>query len=393
MPSLKILLIHNRYQQRGGEDAVFEAETRLLREHGQQVSTLEFSNADLLSLTAKLKMSYRIFYNPVSVRQLEEQILDFQPDVIHVHNFFYVASPGIFVVAARHQVPVVLTLHNYRLICAGALLLRNGLPCELCVHQQFPLHGVIHGCFGGSPLKSAQLTLMTGIHKMLGTFRNKIAKYITLTSFAQQKILDSSLQVTENQVVVKPNSVADRGFAEGATRQEFFLFVGRLSEEKGIRVLLNAAENQPFKLEIIGEGEPEMNEFVKEVAATHPNITFHGFQQQDFILEKLKNCLALVFPSVWYEGLPMTILEAFSTGTPVIASDQQNLNRIVTDQQTGLLFRTGNPESLAQTLRFLVANRPTLMPLYENARLEYLSKYTPEQNYKALLAIYETVIS
>jgi glycosyltransferase involved in cell wall biosynthesis len=390
---MKILLIHNYYQQRGGEDAVFEAESQLLREKGNEVETITFRNDILTSFRQKLKSGWQMLYNTDSAKLLKRKIQDFAPDIIHIHNFFRIASPAVLYVASEYNIPVVQTLHNYRLICAGALLLRQNQPCELCVQKRFPTAGIQYKCFGDSAIKSAQLTLMTGLHKTLGTFKHKVSKYITLTDFARQKILNSSLNLQESQVVVKPNSVEDYGWSKPDERQHFFLFIGRLTQEKGIDVLLKAFEKAELKLEMIGEGDIKMQEKIKELTLQNKHITFHGFQKKDFIISKLKSCQALVFPSVWYEGLPMTILEAYATGTPVIASNQQNINQIVKDKQTGLLFETGNEDSLLQTLHYFEKEKGSLESLYKNARQEYLQNYTPDQNYTRLMAIYDELVN
>ncbi len=399
---MKILLIHNHYTQHGGEDTVFEAEKSLLQQNGHQIETLTFDNKSDAGF-AKLKMIYSIFYNNQSAKLLTDKINAFQPQIIHVHNFFRIASPAIFYVAHKYKIPVVQTLHNYRLICAGALLLRENKPCELCVNKKFPLDGIIHKCFGNSALKTAQLTLMTSLHKYLGTWKNKISTYICLTEFSKNKIANSSLQIPQNQIVVKANFVEDvmknhpqpllskEGSQENnQKREDFYLFIGRLSKEKGIDILLQAAQNQGFKLQIIGDGD--LREMVEKASQTYPNIIYHGFQNKEFITNKLKACKALIFPSIWYEGMPLTILEAFSAGTPIIASDIDNVKELITDNYNGLHFKYGNANDLAQKVTFFDENYNKLAHLYMQARLTYEQKYTPEIIYKQLIAIYEATI-
>ena len=389
---MKILLIHNLYALHGGEDTVFNSEKALLEDNGHQVETLIFDNKNFKGI-AKIKMIYTIFYNSHSAKLLTDKIKAFQPQIIHVHNFFYEASPAIFYVASKYKIPVVQTLHNYRLICAGALLLRDNKPCELCVNKKFPLEGIKHKCFGNSALKTAQLTLMTSLHKYLGTWKNKITTYICLTEFTKNKIANSSLQILENQIIVKPNFVEDVGNSQ-LKREDFYLFVGRLSKEKGIDILLEAAKNQGFKLEIIGGGD--LKEMVEKVAQTHQNIIYHGFQDKTFITNKLKTCRAMIFPSIWYEGMPLTILEAFSAGTPIIASNIDNVKELVTDNYNGLHFNYGNATDLAQKVQFFEDNFNNnfaeISHLYTQARLTYEQKYTPQIIYKQLIAIYEKTI-
>ena len=385
---MKILQIHNQYTKKGGEDGVLEAERNLLASKGNEVEQLFFSNKGIEGFE-KIKLLYKTIYNQNSTKILRDKIQDFRPDIIHIHNLFYVASPAILYESHNQGIPVVLTIHNFRLICTGALLLRDGQVCELCTQKTFPLAGIQHKCFQNSALKSAQLTLSTSIHKILGTWKNKVDAYIVLSNFAKNKLINSSLQLAEEQVFIKPNFTEDKGWAGSEDRQNFFLFVGRLSHEKGIQTLLEASKQADFRLEIIGDGE--MKPLVEEFAQRYPNIVYHGFQGQDFIAEKMKQCKALLFPSVWYEGMPLTLLEAFSTGTPVIISDIDNLNEMVKHQYNGLHFRTGDSKDLAEKIQYFQQNATA--HYYENARKTYEMLYSPEKNYQELIEIYQKAIN
>lgn len=384
---MKILQIHNQYTKKGGEDTTVANEKSLLLAKSHQVEQLFFDNGQIKGIE-KMKILYKSIYNQNSTKILRDKIQDFRPDIIHIHNLFYVASPAILYEAQKNKVPVVLTIQNFRLICSGSLLLRNGQVCELCTQKVFPFSGIKHKCFQNSVLKTAQLTFTTGIHKILGTWQNKVDAYITLTDFVKKKLIQSSLQLPESKVFVKPNFTEDKGWASAESRDNFFLYVGRLSHEKGIRTLLEASKQIDFHLEIIGDGE--MRQMVQAFAQQNPNIIYHGFQGQDFIIEKMKQCKALLFPSIWYEGMPLTLLEAFSTGTPVIISDIDNLNEMVSNQYNGLHFKTGNSKDLAEKIYYFQQNASSTF--YENARKTYEELYRPEKNYQELMGIYQKVI-
>ena len=384
---MKILQIHNSYTKKGGEDGVLEAERNLLTSGGNQVEQVLFTNEGL-SKWEKIHLLYKSIYNGSAAKTLNEKIESFQPDIIHIHNLFYVASPAILYEAQKRNIPLVFTVHNFRLICSGALLLRNGQVCEFCTQKKFPLSGIKYKCFQSSALKTAQLTLVTGIHKLLGTWRNKVDAYVTLTNFVKNKLVNSSLRLPEEKIFVKPNFTYEKGWETSEKRQNFFLFVGRLSREKGIHILLEASKQGDFRLEIIGDGE--MKQVVQEAMQSNPNIIYHGFQGQDFIVEKMKQCKALLFPSIWYEGMPLTLLEAFSTGTPVIISDIDNLNEMVSNQYNGLHFKTGNSKDLAEKIYYFQQNASSTF--YENARKTYEELYSPEKNYQELIKIYQKVI-
>ena len=362
---MNILVIHNKYKEKGGEDNSFAIEVKMLREHGQNVETLLFDNADLNSKLSLIKLTYKLFYNFESAAIIRKKIDEFKPDIIHVHNFFYVISPSVFYVAAKKNVPIVFTVRNYRLICVGAYLLRNNCICELCVKNKFPIHGLRYKCHSNSRIKSTQLTLMIGFHKIVNTWRHRINKYIVLTDFAKRKLLFSSLNLAPDQIVVKPNFCTDFGFTNGEERQDFFLFIGRLSDEKGIDILLKSFEIKPYKLKIIGTGV--YGKAVSDLSIKYPHIEYLGFRKNEFIIDQLKKCKALIFPSKWYEGMPRTILEAFSTGTPVISTDLDNINEIVINGFNGFHFNNGDAQSLAKMIQYF-NEHSDLKLIYENAR-------------------------
>jgi glycosyltransferase involved in cell wall biosynthesis len=212
-----------------------------------------------------------------------------------------------------------------------------------------------------------------------------VVRYIVLTAFARQLFDDSALRVRPEQFSIKPNFLKDPGIME-TPRSEAMLFVGRLSPEKGIKTVLDACRTGGFKLIIIGDG-PERS-IVEEAAESNPNIRYLGFQNRDIILEHLRTCRALIFPSVWYEGFPITILEALATGTPIIASAIGGIPEIVQHGVSGLLFEPGNiPELLG---RIAEIQRPgKVEELSMNARKAYVERYTPERNYEALMDIYQ----
>lgn len=387
---IRILLVHNRYKQYGGEDATFDAEKTLLESRGNIVQTIVFTNNEIEGLLSKIKTGIQLFFNLKSAILIKKRILDFKPDIIHVHNFFYTASPSIFYAAKRLKIPVVVTLQNYRLICSGSLLLRDLKPCSLCVGQKFPFSGIKHKCHRGSSMETANITCMTGVHKLLNTWQKQIDQYIAVTEFAKGIYVNSSLKLAAERIVVKPNSVEDVNLDNIANRDLCFLYVGRLSEEKGITTLLKAFIDSEYLIEIIGDGP--LRNLVEDAATYHSNIRYHGYKDRAFIISRLKKCRALIMPSIWYECLPITILEAFSTGTPIIISDIGNLNEIVTNQYNGLHFRTNDPMDLRNKINDFVINKDKYFVLYENARHTYLSKYTPNLNYENLMAIYNNLI-
>ncbi len=381
---MKILMIHNKYQQKGGEDFVFENEFNLLQKYGHTVDILIFDNNQIKSAIDKLKIGLFSIYNPESIKILENKINSFKPDIIHVHNFFPIASPSIFFITKKFNIPVVVTLHNYRLICPNALLFRKGNVCEKCIIKVFPYLGIIHKCYRDSFIQTLSLSLVTSIHRYIKTWHSKVDKFITLTNFQKNKFLSSSINIPKEKFVVKPNFSED--FGEGyQDRENCFLYVGRLSQEKGILTMLKAFEGTDFSLIIIGEGDLR-NEVIR-YSEENKNIKYLGFKSKNEIINFMKKSKALIFPSEWYEGFPMVLVESLSTGTPIITSNIGSQAEIVKDKHLGMHFTIGDFADLRKKVKeFLKINDKIF---YQNARNEYLEKYTPEKNYEKLLSIYK----
>lgn len=378
---MKVLQIHNKYRHYGGEDAVVDNEFKLLKANNIEVYQLFFNNEEL-SLGALL-------FNRTSFLKTINEIKLHKPDVVHVHNIFYKASPSILMAAKKMNVPVVITLHNFRLLCSGALFLRNSEVCIKCKNLIYPYHGVLNKCFQNSYSKSLILSTFIGINKYFNTWDKYIDNVILLTPFIKNLIKNSSLEINVNKLLIKPNSTDD--FIEDNTLEKVrdgFLFVGRLSKEKGIDTLIKIFNNLPHvKLDIIGSGELELD--LKRKA--NSNITFHGKQERGFIKQKLLKTKALLFPSICYEGLPNTIIESFSSGTPVIANNIDNINEIIEDNFNGEILNFKIDKVTIKKIDEF--DKKDLTEYQINSRNTYLSKYTHEANFKNLHQIYCNLIN
>lgn len=386
---MKILYIHNKYREEGGEDVAFNAEVSLFKQY-HEVFELVFNNDDIVTVTGKLKAGITGFYNLSSAQKVNEIIAVFEPDVIHIHNLFFTASPSILYAAKKRRVPVIITLHNYRLICCNALLLRNNRVCELCVNHKLPHYGIKYRCYRKSAIGSAITTGITGVHKYLKTWNKYVTQYISLTEFARYKFIRSSLSLNENQITVIPNFVFDNGEYR-QTRENYFLYVGRISEEKGIEVLLKAfSPDLIHKLIIVGDG-PIKHLLEKQYASG--NIAFIGKKRRHEVVDLMNRCKALIFPSVCYEGMPFTIIEAFSTGTPVIASRLGAMAELIQDGLNGFHFEANNVEDLKNAFqKFLQLDEGQRKNMHSQARLSYEQKYHPETHYKAMMSVYHRAI-
>jgi glycosyltransferase involved in cell wall biosynthesis len=364
-----------------------------MRSKGHQVMIHFFDNATIATgVAGKLKAGINAIYNRASAAEIRNVINNFKPDIVHVHNFFFAASPSVLMQVHKLGIPLVVTIQNYRLICANALLLRNNQVCELCIKHDFPWYGVKYNCYHDSAVQSAAVGSMAALHKWLGTWKNTVDLYITPSAFARNKLLESSFKVAPQKIQVKHNFIPDAGTGDINNRKNYFLFVGRLSSEKGVDVLIDAWSRLPNQQLIIAGDGPERERLMAKSSSLN-NIQFIGRKKPEEIIELMKSCKALIFPSIWYEGLPLTIIEAFSTGTPVIGSDIGAISEMISHSFNGLLFKLADSMSLATTIE----QYNTIMSagdhsLYSNARTTYLEKYHPDKCYSDIMDLYDRLL-
>jgi len=384
---MRVLLFHTHYQQPGGEDSVFAAETSLLQEMGHEVLVYTLHNHALEGMS-KAKAALYTTWNPVVYRELRQKIKAFRPQVVHIHNTFPLASPSVIHAAKAEKTPVVMTLHNYRLLCVNALLFREGHICEECLGR-LPWPGVLHGCYRDSRAASGAVALMLTAHRALGTWTRMVDVYIALTEFARQKFIDGGLP--SKNIVVKPNFVyPDPGVGSG--KGGYALFVGRLSPEKGVSTLLKAWEKLEGRvsLKIVGDG-PLADEVQK--AAEHiRGVEWLGRKAIEEVYFLMGEASFLIVPSEWYETFGRVAIEAFAKGTPVLAANIGAVSEVTEHGRTGLHFRPGDPNDLAAKVKRLLSNPAELSRMRKEARAEYEAKYTAERNHKMLMEIYQRAI-
>ena len=383
---MRILIAHNSYQMPGGEDVVFESESALLEAHGHEVVRYVADNSEI-SEYSRAALAANSIWNAKVVRQVRSLIRRARPDVMHVHNTMPLISPAIYHAAYAERVPVVQTLHNFRLLCPTAELLRKGKVCEECVGTTTYWPGIVHGCYRGSRAATAVVAAMITTHKLLGTWHNKISRYIAMSEFMRRKYVEGGWP--PKKIIVKPNFF-DCGATARTARGDYVLFAGRLSNEKGLKTLLSALGRMstPPLLKIAGQGP-----LMPANPGAHSNVEWLGHLPRDHVIELMKGASALVFPSEWYEGCPLTIIEAFAIGLPVITSRLGNMAEMVTDGVTGLLFGPTDPVDLAAVIEWALAHRAETEAMAARARQEFELKYTPERNYQALMAIYRGVMN
>jgi glycosyltransferase involved in cell wall biosynthesis len=386
---VKVLVIHNEYQQRGGEDAVVDAEERLLVENGHTVVRYKRTNDELQDRRGlvSLKAGMQTVWASRSHRELSALIAKEKPDAAHFHNTLPLISPAAYYACVAAKVPVVQTLHNYRLLCPSATLLREGKVCESCLGRSVPWPGLVHACYRDSRAATAAVAAMVAVHRAIGTWRQKVKVYVALTEFARRKFVEGGLPA--ERIVVKPNFIT-RDPGSKKKPGEYALYVGRLSEEKGPQVLLRSWPRlrRAIPLKIAGAGRLK-DELGREIAAKGLlEVDLLGQVDSQAIAGLFHEARFLVLPSLCYENFPLALAEAFACGVPVISSRLGSMAEIVADGKTGLHFSAGDDVDLAAKVEWAWTHPEQMRIMGREARAEYEAKYTAARGLENLMSLY-----
>lgn len=405
---MKIIQVHNYYKIAGGEDTVVKAELEMLQSYGHEVITYYRNNADIRGYLSQISTSIKTIWNHKTYTEFRALLQRQKPDIVHCHNTFPLISPSIYWACAKENTPVVQTIHNYRLLCLNSQLLReidgHCAICELCLNKRIKYPGIRYRCYRNNLVGSFILALMLFVHRALNTWGKKITTYIFLTEFQKSKFREifSSARISfDTAATVKPNFVNDQETPTANNKKEKnILFVGRLGKEKGCDILINGIHQyiqkytpKSFKLKIIGDGPEKMNlqHLVKKLGI-QDYVEFTGKIPRAEVLEYMRASMCLVFPSIWYEGFPMTILEAFQQQCPVLAAGTENIKSIISEGYNGLVYQKNDPEDLADKLDEFLSNYILRSDIIKNATYDIMKKYTQESNYKQLLQIYRQAV-
>ena len=381
---MKILQIHNEYIYKGGEDAVVEAEKDLLRNKNHKVFQVIRKNKDeITNVIDKFKIAVNLNYSSFSKKIISNKLKEVDPDIVHIHNIFPLWTFSVLDACIEMNVPVVMTLHNYRLICAKGVFYRNDNICEKCIKSS-SYNATIFGCYQGSKIKSLPVSFAIDKSKKGLSIINKINKLIVLTEFSKNKFLEANFP--ENKITVKPNFIFDNSKKYIDLNKKGFLYASRLTEEKGLLDLIEAYKKYHFDLTVCGDGP------LRKKLISYKNINYLGFLDKENLLKIMGKSKFLIFPSKWYEGFPIILLEAFALETIVIAPNLGSIANIIKHEQNGLLFRPGDSEDLANKIRLALTNESKCDEIKKNAKKEFESKYSHEVNYKMLIKIYEEAI-
>lgn len=389
---MKILIVHNRYQQPGGEDAVVRTEFNLLKDFGQDVRLYERGNDEIkdYSLLERMNFLWEMGWSEDSYRDIRKILKEFSPDVVHCHNIFFTITPSVYQACRDEGIPVVQSLHNFRLLCSNALFFRNHQICEECIERNDLTRGIYHRCYKKSWLLTAAVVRMIKQHWQKGTWVNMVDHYIMASEFGRQKY--AAAGIPKEKISVKPHVVypdapkshQDMGYA---------LCVGRLSEEKGVRTLLEAwREAGDLPLKIAGDGPlaDELRQYVKDHHI--PNVEFLGFISDEQYHSYMRGAKLLIVPSICYENFPRIVVEAYSYGIPVVASSLGSFPEIVKDKQTGRLFKPACAHDLAEKIQWILSHEAELNIMRQNVKKLHREEYSGLKNYEMLMDVYRMVI-
>jgi len=387
---MNILLVFNFYEYTGGEDIYFLSLAKLLKREGHQVYTYTKNSKDINSnLLAKADMAIGMFYNRQVVRELSQVIEIFKPDVVHFHNIYPLITPIAYQVCKKYDIPIVQTIHNYKLICPKGSLFRNHNICEICINKKFSYPAIYYGCYHNSYLASLIFSSSFLNHRLRKSF-DHVNTLIFPTKFTRDYYLHN-LSIPDARIEVIPYFTTVESLkSKYSQKKDYFLYVGRFFEEKGILPLLELFSSVPFlKLVVIGEGplESAVLKFNK-----YKNILIQRYLSQDKIFNYMRKALFTIIPSLWYEVLPMVLIESFANGTAVIAPRFGSFKELMKDEKTGIFFENNNFKQLKSKIMNIIRNKTLIKQMGVSAREEYKKKYTVETHYANIMRVYNTLM-
>ncbi|MBI2428132.1 MAG: glycosyltransferase family 4 protein [Ignavibacteriales bacterium] len=390
---MKILVVHNYYgtSAPSGENMAVDNEIALLKKYKHQVVVAARESDSIRSqgVRGTLTGALSSVWNPSSKKEITDLLEREKPDIVHVHNVFPLHSPAIFY--GMKNVPVVYTLHNYRIGCAAGTATRENRICFDCFDQRSVLPALRYGCYRDSRLATAPMAASIVLQRSLKTWSTKVDAFITLTEFQRNVMVNFG--IPSGRMFVKPHfGTAPRSVVEWKERENKIVFIGRLYEAKGIHHAIDAwkkiGDDAPM-LEIIGDG-PMRAELERSVTSSGfgPKVKFTGQLPHDAAMKRLSTATMLLLPSLCPEGFPMVIHEAYSRAVPVAASNAGSLQSLVNDGKTGILFVPGSASDMASRIMSLWNDRKLLRTMHTYALKEFTEHYTAEVNHSQLMKIY-----
>jgi glycosyltransferase involved in cell wall biosynthesis len=387
---MKILLVHNFYQHRGGEEVSVELLSKILTDNGHKIIPFYYDSNDIrkFNFVDKFLIPFRLLYSKTTKNKVEQLIFKEKPDIAHIHNLFPLITPWILYTLKKYNIPVVMTLHNYRLLCLNGLFLKNdGEICESCKNGNF-VCGILNKCYHNSYFQSTGVAMPLWFHRKMWTFVKNIDVFIAPSKFLRQKYIASAFP--QENIITIPHFIDLENYKTDIQFDNYAIFIGRLSQEKGVLTIVKAFKDiAGIKLKILGEGpfKKELQNFVTNNKID--NIEFLGFVNGKEKVDLLKKAMFLIFPSECYENMPYTILESFACGVPVVASKIGGVVELVEEGITGFLFEAKNVSDLKGKIIKLVSDKELLLRMRNNVRKVAEEKYCKEVGYRNIISVYQ----
>jgi glycosyltransferase involved in cell wall biosynthesis len=387
---MRVAMLHNRYRtgQPSGENTVVAQTVDLLGNSGHEIDLYARNSDDIAEMGRKDRalLPFRSVWSFAAERDLTQLLQANRPDLVHVHNTFPLFSASVLRAAHRLDLPVVATLHNFRLLCANAVLQRDGKPCDSCIGR-LPLPAVRHSCYRDSRVQTLPLATSIGVHNSLHTWQRYVDTFVVPSAFVAEKYVAAGFD--PKRFVVKPHAVPQpAGVRSGPG--EAAVFLGRLEPDKGFADLLEAWDSSLGKLVVVGDGS--LREAAEERARNDPSVQVLGQLPWADGMAVLRSARVAVVPARSYETFGLVVVEAFAQGVPVVASRLGALAELVDDGETGVLTEPGDPEGLRKAIGVL-ADPQTSIAFGERAREIYLQRFTPERDVVATERIYGDAIA
>ncbi|MDP3024957.1 MAG: glycosyltransferase family 4 protein [candidate division Zixibacteria bacterium] len=404
---MKILFVNKYYHPSGGPETVMLQSKEKLESLGNEVILFSMQhprnletcyskyfvcNADYNNSNSffnKAKMSLNIFYSLEAKKKMELLLEEEKPDLAHLHNIYHQISPSILPVLKKKGVPVVMTLHDFKLVCPNYTFLRKGDPCESCEGKHF-YRAVIHKCVKNSYWKSLVCAVEMYLHKILRIYES-VDRFIVLSQFSKERFISYGLP--EDKLTFLPNYIEIPSLPKSEAQERYILFFGRLSDKNGIFTLIKAMKRLlEIKLLVLGEGEQKelIQNYIRENKME--NVQILGFKKGEELRKLIRESSFTVFPNHYYHLCPMTILESFGFGKPVIGSNLGSVPELIEDGVNGLLFEPKNVDDLADKIRYLFHHPLLAEKMGISARKKVEEKYSEEEYYKKLLGLYDSLI-
>jgi len=388
---MRVLLVHSRYRSAtpSGENRVVDQESEELARAGHEVRRFEKDSDEIehWSAAQKALLPARVVWSRESHRELAAALRGYRPDIVHVHNTFPLVSAAVLYACRDASVPVVATIHNYRLVCASGDLMRQGEVCHDCIHK-LPVRGAVHGCYRGSRAATVPLVVANVAHRK--AWRSLVSAYVFIS--AAQRDLHRALNLPPSRVFVRHNMIPYRDI-QPRPRDQVVAYIGRLEQSKGVRLLMTAwdrylgsSRDPGLRLVIAGAGS--LDREVAAWASAHTSVEMLGFIPPGQVRELTARARAVLVPSVWEEPFGLMVIEAMAAGTPAIAAGHGSFTELVTPGADGVLFQPGDPDALADAVADVAAHPEKYESYGRRARESYEQRFNPDHSLKHLLEIY-----